>query len=279
MSAHIGDIPSDMFVLDLEWVGMGTSAQVTEIAVLCVGTAEVFHHRCASMCSTGAQEKVRLQMSATESIAPILAPFDLFSSLIAWVEANRSGSNSDVHFIAHNGVRYDSTVLLSNMQHCNVWVPLGWHMLDSLAHARYHARYREKLTGYDLSALCTHFEVTADADQRHGALYDVLLLHGMLQALASTWGVPYISGHAHAMHLVSPMVVHGIGPTICNALGYSDLADMCRDILAVSGNLTPASCQAFLEGNCLKARVPMANLAAIADSVECAATRHLHYIA
>jgi hypothetical protein len=278
MSLQIGDIPTDTFVIDLEWVGSGSSAQVIEIAVLCIGTAEVFHHRCASMCSTDAQEKVRLQMSATESIAPILGPVELFSRLLSWVDANRRG-DCEVYFIAHNGVRFDSTVLLSNMQRCNVWVPLAWYMLDSLAHARYHARYREKLDGYDLSTLCTHFEVPADADRRHGALYDVHLLHGMLQALASTWGVPYISGYAHAVHLVSPMVVHGIGPTICNALGYTDLADLCRDILSVSGDLTPVSCLAFLEANCIKACVPMANLDTIADSIECAAIRHLHYIA
>ena len=278
MFLQIDDIPTDTFVIDLEWVGSGSSAQVIEIAVLCIGTAEVFHHRCASMCSTDAQEKVRLQMSATESIAPVLAPFELFSRLLSWVDANRRG-DCDVYFIAHNGVRFDSTVLLSAMQRCNVWVPLAWYMLDSLAHTRYHARYREKLDGYDLSALCTHFEVDSDADQRHGALYDVRLLHSMLQALSSAWGVPYISGYAHAVHVVSPMVVHGIGPTICNALGYPDFAELCRDILSISGDLTPVSCLAFLEANCIKARVPMANLDAIADSIECAAIRHLYYIA
>tara|TARA_B110000967_G_scaffold205052_1_gene248769 strand:+ start:683 stop:1519 length:837 start_codon:yes stop_codon:yes gene_type:complete len=278
MSWQISDIPTDIFVIDLEWVGSGTAAQLTEVAVLCVGTAEVFHYRCASLCSANAKENIRLQMSTCESTADILTPFELFSSLIVWVDANRS-MKSAVHFIAHNGVRYDSTVLLANMQRCNVLVPMEWYMLDSLAHARYHARYREKMNGFDLSSLCTHFEVDSDADQRHGALYDVRLLHSMLQALASAWDVPYISGHAHFMQVVSPMVVHGIGPTICDNLGYSDLADMCRDILSVSGNLTPSSCMTFLEANCIQSRVPLANLAAIADSVERAAIRHLHYIA
>ena len=278
MGTPIDDVPTNLFVIDLEWVGQNTSAQLTEIAVLDVHSTEVFHYRCAAMCSTDAQAKLRLKMSTNEPTAPILAPFDLFSQLISWVDGHRV-DNTKVHFIAHNGVRYDSTVLLSNMQRCNVWVPLEWHMLDSLGHARYHARYREKLKGYDLPALCEHFEVCVDADQTHGALYDALLLHSMLQALATAWDVPYISGHAHPMHLVSPMVVHGIGPTICNTLGYSDFANMCRDILTVSGDITPESCMAFLEANSVKARVPMANLTAIADSIQGAAARHLHYIA
>jgi len=281
MLATTDDIPPTLFVLDLEWVGPITepgSAHVTELAVLSVQTGEVFHRTCTSLASQVAINDMHDTLACEPSSAPLCAPDRLYFDLIEWVSREVDGRAGPVTFIAHNGVRYDAVVLLSNMQRYNVSMPLNWIVLDSLHHARYHARHRDAPASYSLPDLCTMLGVTVDSVQRHGALYDTHLLHSMLCTMSNKWSVPYITGYPQPIHQLSTMLIHGVGPSVCIAIGTSSLMYLCQSIIKQHGSLGHQDCLTYLTGLNIKETLPMVNLELISQSIEPAARRYLHYL-
>jgi len=282
MLATADDIPPTLFVLDLEWVGPINepgSAHVTELAVYSVQSGEVFHRTCTALASQIAIKDMNTALECEPSSAPLCTPDRLYVDLIEWVSREVDGRAGPVTFIAHNGVRYDAVVLLSNMQRYNVSMPLNWIVLDSLHHARYHMRHRDAPASYSLPDMCTMLGVTVDIVQRHGALYDTHLLHRMLCTMSNEWGVPYITGYPQPMHLLSTMLIHGVGPSVCMAIGPPSLVNLCQAIISQHGSLRPDDCLTYLTGLNLKETLPMVNLELISRSIQLAARRYLHYLA
>ena len=151
-------------------------------------------------------------------------------------------------------------------------------MLDSLYHLRHHMRFRAPKLKLDIDSLCSHLDIAVAQDERHTAIYDVNLLHDVLTKMAHKYTIPYISGLSHPF-TISPMLVNGVGATVCMQLSTYSLFDLCTTILEQYGDLGKESCHTYLASTNLKAAVPCVNLMLIAEHVEAAAKRHLHYLA
>jgi DNA polymerase III epsilon subunit-like protein len=277
-----GDVPETLFVFDCEWVGdlrEPHKTHITEVAVYSVRTQATYHASCTALASTQAIQTAYAKMGATPSAGVMASCSDVLTGMIAFVEAETEGSSAVPVLIGHNAVRYDAPVLLHNMRRCNLHLPDNWLVMDSLHHARYHTRHRGPGSGFSLHQLCTSCNVTVDDTQLHGALYDTMLLHSLLESMSAQWQVPYISGYPQRMSVLSPMLIHGVGPSVGLALGTDSLHELCRSILLAYGNLGAEACEQYLADIEVRAALPKANMPMIATNIEPAAKRYLHYLA
>jgi hypothetical protein len=282
MMSDPGDVPTTLFVFDCEWVGdMSTphKTHLTEIAVYSVRTDKTYHASCAALASTAAVETTYAEMGATPTAGVTASCADMLAGLLEFVHRETEGCTTAPVLIGHNAVRYDAPVLLHNMRRYNLCMPGNWLVMDSLHHARFHMRHRGPISGFSLLQLCTSCNVTVDDTQLHGALYDTMILHSLLEAMSTQWQVPYISGFPQRMSVLSPLLVHGVGPSVGIALGTDSLHELCSSILLAYGNLGTEACEQYMDGIAVRTALPKANTAMIANNIEPAAKRYLHYLA
>lgn len=272
MLTNAHDIPGTLVVFDLEWVGnshVPATTHITEIAALEPATGKQFSRLVAPLACSNTFEHT------DESIPCRAALVDLFT----WLDGLRKDGcpHDPITLIAHNGIRYDMQVLLENAKRCSVPVVHGLWMLDSLFHLRHHMRFRESQLKYDIDSLAEHLDLTVGAEQRHHAAFDVRLLHSVLGGMSSKYDIPYISGLHHPF-TISPLLVHGIGVTICLRLNTFSLYDLCMSIVSKQGSLCKESCKQYLVDSGLPNTLPRVDLELISKSIGVAARRHLHYL-
>jgi len=276
----LGRLP--VFVFDCEWVGdmsCPDTTHLTEIAVYSVRTAATYYTKCTPLASDKAVSDLRslVGFPVTPTCETVSTSAALVG-LLEFVEQETCGCTTSPTFVAHNGVRYDVPVLLHSMQKCNLVLPKHWHIMDSLHHARFHMRHRHLTSAFSLHMMCSALTVKVDSTLLHGALYDTMLLHRMLESMAEKFHIPYISGYAQQMSVLSPMLIHGVGPTVCLALGVASLHELCTSVLQAYGSLTANACGKYLTSISIESKLPKANVLLIAQSVEPAAIRYLHYL-
>ena len=267
MIKNESDIHQRKVILDLEWVGnshIPTLAHLTEVAARDVCTGDTFNCCVVPLALGKGQCTSSDAVSCTEAL----------HNFIAWLQPE----NNDICLIAHNGIRFDIPVLLSNAARCNIVLPHNIVMLDSLYHLRHHMRHRGAPEKLDLDSLARSVDLDVDNTLRHTAMYDVGLLHDVLTKMSKKWDIPYISGLAHPLQL-STMLIPGIGPTVCLHLGVSSLFDMCTDIVAQHGDLSATSCAAYLKRYSTVNELPLVNVPLISSQTEAVAKRYLHYLA
>lgn len=272
-----GDVPSSCFVVDLEWIGdssVPSEAHVTQIAAKSVKTGSTFSCMVRPLASLNAVNNGCTAPQQSNAVPPANA----FISFMEFINVELKHSSGPAVLIAHNGIRFDSPILLENMRRSGVPVPGNIVFLDSLHHFRHHLRHRETCANFSLDGLCALLDIPIDVTARHTALYDVELLHETLLGMQTRWGIPYISGLPQHLNVFSPMLVHGIGPTVCMHLGASSLLEMCGCILDKMGSLSPACCQVYLKNLHLNDKLPYLDTNAIADNIGPAAKRYLHYL-
>lgn len=271
---------SPLFVFDCEWVGelsLPHAAHLTEIAVYSVRTAATYHALCRPLASNVAVSSARSLIGLPEKDSG--AHVDCAQALAGMLQfVQKEATGFPPVFIAHNGIRYDVPVLLHSMRRCNLVVPPQWKILDSLHHTRFQMKYRQLTTKFSIPQLCAVLEVEVDRSMLHGALYDTMLLHRILYKMSEKWSVPYISGYPQPMCALSTMLVHGVGPTVCVALGGVSLHELCTTIVNSHGSLDAGACKEYLTKSSIEAKLPMANIQLIADGIEQAAIRYLHYL-
>jgi hypothetical protein len=205
------------------------------------------------------------------------SPKDALIGFVDWLRVQCGGLERPIVLIAHNGIRFDAPVLLANAQRSNVILPPQLTILDSLYHLRHHLRHRDPTARLDLDSIGASLGIAVDSEARHDAMYDVDLLHAALTGMSAKWGIPYISGYPHPM-CFSPMLVHGIGPTVCLRLGTSSLLALCECIIESKGNLDTDSCSAYLDSLDLRATLPTINIDLISKHIAPTAQRYLHYL-
>lgn len=254
------DIPGDLVVFDMEWIGDSSvpgTTHVTQIAAQCVASGELFATR------------VRPLAKGPISCAP--GPREALQDFIRWLPEKAV-------LIAHNGIRFDAPVLAANMRRCGINVPEHMVMLDSLFHLRHHLKHRSESVQYDLDSLCASLDIVVDAASRHEAAYDVHLLHRVLSGMRDRWGVPYISGMPQPVGEISPALVHGIGPTVCSRIGTCCLLTLCDRILQSRGSLDEDCVYDYLLSLDLRSVLPTIDLRLIAQHVGPTARRHFNYL-
>jgi len=196
-----------------------------------------------------------------------------------WLDWLRSLAVSEYILVAHNGVRFDSPVLLNAFRRSGVAVPPNLYMVDSLYHLRYQLRHRTpKAANYDIDSLCTLYSIPVDKDKRHTAAYDVDLLYQVLVASSKANDASFVSGEKHRVDELSVLLVHGIGPSVRSKLPTSSLGTLCDAILVKHGDLSAESCSAYLAELALAKVLPLCNIGLIAQSIEPAAGRYLQYL-
>ena len=277
-----GDVPETLFVFDCEWVGDMSephTTHLTEIAVYSVRTQSTYHASCAALASTAAIDSAYAEMGATPTAGVPASCSEVLAGFLEFVHHETEGYSTAPVLIGHNAVRYDAPVLLHNMRRCNLCMPGNWLAMDSLHHARFHMRHRGPCNGFSLLQLCTSCNVTVDDTQLHGALYDTMILHSLLGTMSAQWQVPYITGYPQRMSVLSPMLVHGVGPSVGLALGTDSLHELCNCILLAYGNLGAEACERYLAGIAVREVLPKVNTSMIAKNIEPAAKRYLHYLA
>ena len=219
MWADASDIPPHVYVFDMEWIGdsnIPARTHITQIAAYCTANGSLFSKVVRPLASRETIDKysmVDVPDNVTYDVKSVIISFwDWICEQEKWT----SGSFANpVVLVAHNGIRFDATILLSNVQRCGLTIPHNLIMLDSLYHVRHHLKHREDtLKQFSVEHLATHLGIEVNSDARHDASYDVQLLHNILTTLQNKWDIPYISGMPHNMQHISPMVVRGIGPTI-----------------------------------------------------------------
>lgn len=281
MWAGPDDIPSPFFVFDLEWVGnsaVPSQTHLTQIAVTCVQTGESYSDTVRPFASSAAVHEANSKMGRPSSCpAGNSSPKDALIGFFDWLKQQCHGETSTIVLIAHNGIRYDAPVLAANAQRYGVALPPGLTILDSLYHFRHHLRYRDPFARLDLDSISDSLGISVNGESRHDAIYDVKLLHAALAGMSTKWDIPYISGYPQPM-CFSPMLVHGIGPTICMRLGTSSLLELCTRILDSKGALDADSCRAYLDSLDLRAALPAINIPLISKHVAPTARRYLHYL-
>jgi len=202
---------------------------------------------------------------------------DAMGDFLRWLVSHGVGSTYTV-LIAHNGVRYDAPVLLNAFAQCGMCVPPFLYVMDSLHHVRYQLRHQSALNGYDLDSLAAYFEIPVDRKNRHNAIHDVYLLGKVLEKVQTTCSCPFITGLPNLLPRISCMVVRGVGPVVCNALGNIEFRTLCHRILQDHGDLCEQSCLQYLLKIQLRQTMPLVNLKVIAKSIPRAAKSYLQYI-
>lgn len=282
MMSDPDDVPETLFVFDCEWVGDMSNphtTHLTEIAVYSVRTQSSYHASCAALASTAAIEAAYAEMGATPTAGVPASCCEVLAGFLEFVHRETEGCSTSPVLVGHNAVRYDAPVLLHHMRRCNFCMPNEWLVMDSLHHARFHMRHRGPCNGFSLSQLCTACHVSVDDTKLHGAMYDTMLLHRLLECMSAQWQVPYITGYPQRMSVLSPMLVHGVGPSVGLALGTDSLNELCKCILLAYGNLGAEACEHYLADIAVREALPKANTAMIAQNIEPAAKRYLHYLA
>jgi len=283
MWADISDIPQQIYVFDMEWIGdsnVPSRTHLTQIAAYCTANGNTFSTKIrplASQATIDTHSMVQVPHDATHDVkGAIIALWDWICTQEKWA----SGSFVEpVVLVAHNGIRFDATILLSSVQRCGLTMPSNLIMLDSLYHVRHHLKHRDStIRAFDIEHLATRLGIEVDEKYRHDASYDVHILHQILINLQNKWDIPYISGMPHNLQCISPMVVRGIGPTICMHMDTKCFRTLVSNILRQSGDLTESSCQTYMDGIELQRKLPAVDTTTIAANLESAACRYLHYL-
>lgn len=264
----------------MEWVGNSTvpcETHLTQIAARCVQTGDSFRCTVRPLAASAAVREANSKMGRPDAGPGGDSPKDALIGFVNWLGGQCGGLQKAIVLIAHNGIRFDAPVLLANAQRANVILPPGLTMLDSLYHLRHHMRHRDPAARLDLDSIGASLDVAVDREARHDAIYDVDLLHAVLTGMSAKWGIPYISGYPQPV-CFSPMLVHGIGPTICLRLGTSSLLELCTRILDSKGSLDADSCSAYLDSLDLRATLPTINIDLISKHIAPTARRYLHYL-
>lgn len=254
-----------LLVIDLEWVGNSFTPQATHIFDIACYNPRTNDRFCAKVKTLTPLPPIDNAMSITQ----------MLRRWLAWLDVQ---SNGPIMLIAHNGIRFDGPVLRSALHRCGLPVPTNVCIMDSLYHLRHHLRYRvPKTMKYDIDSICAYCQIDVDAQQRHTALYDAMLLTQILQHFENL-DIPFISGHRQPLATLSTMLVHGVGPSVAKLLPQPDLLALCEQILLTHADLSTASCLLYLQSLPLQKQLPLCNLDAIAKSIEPAAKRHLQYL-
>ena len=278
------DVPPCSVVIDLEWLGnslMPRTTHVTQIAAVHVSSQETIEFHVRALASRKAEENKRKKMGICENsnsdeiVQHSLQ--DCLRNFMSWINNLRNG-DEPVCLIAHNGIRYDSPVLINAFSQCNMILPNNIYVLDSLHHVRYYLRHQDALKGFSLDHLANYFDIEVLGETRHKAIYDALLLFRVLTELKNQCDCPFITGMPNKLPTISCMVVRGIGPVVCRALDNIDMRTMCETILMQHGDLKEASCILYLQNQHVKENVPLANISMIASSIADASKRYLQYI-
>lgn len=275
------DVHGPLIVIDLEWVGDSGRPVTTHITQ--IAAKSVTSGRCFSMCarpiaSDTAVRHYDRMIGRTPNESETHNPRYVLEQFVGWLCSEQElCKGGPVTVVAHNGIRYDIPVLLTNTNKYNVALPPGMTVLDSLHHLRYHMRHRASGLKYDMDSLCKSLDIEVVEGMRHKAMYDVEVLDSVLKGMRDKWSIPYISGLLHPITL-SPMLCRGIGVTICQRLDTFSLADLCDRVLIVHGNLEEDSCLQYLETLQLNESLPSVNLSLIARSLAGAALRYLYYL-
>lgn len=275
-----GDIPGTCFVVDLEWIGnshIPSQAHVTQIAAKCVKTSNTFSCKVRPFASLASVKSANAALGKPSEDEGSIPAADAFMRFIQFVRSECGGDPPAV-LIAHNGIRFDSPILLENMRRSGISVPHNIVFLDSLHHFRHHLRHRETCTKFDLDSICALLEVPVDASARHSAMYDVELLHKALTGMQKRWNIPYISGLPQHLDVFSPMLVRGVGPTVCMYIGANSLLALGGRIIDETGGLTPECCHTYLQQLNLSDKLPALDMATIAKHIGPTAERYLHYL-
>ena len=259
--------PDDaLIVIDLEWIGNSLRPHTTHISQLA----------CKNIYTGSTFARHLSTLSHRPSNQNAMRPRDVYLEWLQWLDHQGGGTK---YLIAHNGIRYDASVLRHNMATYGVVIPSTLKMLDSLYHIRFHSRcWKAKPERYNIDSLCALLNITVDTAQRHTATYDVELLCNILTTVSTLYGTPLISGAAHPVSKLSTMLVHGVGPVVNEALPYVDLALLCSEIVQVYGSMSLEHCLAYLQFIKLKQRVPLCNLETISNGIVRAAKQYLQYI-
>lgn len=277
------DVPGNRVVLDLEWLGNSLvphTTQLTQIAARHIESDRGYESRIQPIASQQAVRRTNKLMGVHDKKPcdlPLLPLRDAMTTFLRWLMTLGAGSKPMV-LIAHNGIRYDAPVLLNAFAQCGMCVPpLVW-VMDSLHHVRYQLRHQSNLQGYDLDSLAEYFGIGVDKRQRHKAIHDVTLLCTILRKVQEKCGCPFITGLPNFLSNISCMVIRGVGPVVCEALGNVEFRIFCDNILRAHGDLSQASCMQYLENAKLRDTIPLVNLPMIASSVARAAKSYLQYI-
>lgn len=276
-----GDVPGTCFVVDLEWVGnshVPSKAHVTQIAAMCVASGAKFSCLVRPFASSAVLHDSNTSTGLLTTTDHSLPAATAFVKFIDFLRTECSNSVQPIVLIAHNGIRFDSPILLDNMRRCGLDVPRNIVFLDSLHHFRHHLRHREGPIQYDLDSICAQLDIAIEPKHRHMALYDVELLHMALVGMQDRWDIPYISGLPQHLNAFSPMLVRGIGPTVCMHLHTSSLLELGGAIIDMMGSLSPECCLSYLESLDLCKRLPTLDICLIAQHIGPTAERYLHYL-
>ena len=261
------DIQGTVVVVDLEWIGNSLSphmTHVTEIACVNISTRAAFYRHVRSLSKNGASGVE--QVSAKQ----------VYTELVAWLDQQ---DHTMIYLAAHNGIRYDSPVLRNAMLMHGVAIPSNVYFVDTLYHTRFQLqRHQIKLRGYSIDYLAEFCKIKIEPENRHTALYDACLLANILAHLSARFSLPIVSGAVQPLNCLSTMLVHGIGPKVCEHLPQNDLVSLCEDIISSHQSLDPGACSCYLESIQLKERLPLCNTSLIAQNVQQAAERYLQYI-
>ena len=269
-------------MVDLEWIGnshVPCKAHVTQIAAMCVASGTTFSCAVRPFVSSASLDDANAALGkSTKAEGHGVPAATAFVQFLDFLRAEGGGGDQPAVLIAHNGIRFDSPILLDNMRRSGVHVPRNIVFLDSLHHFRHHLRHREGCAKFDLDSICASLGIAVDTESRHTALYDVELLHQALVGMQERWDIPYISGLPQHLNVFSPMLVRGIGPTVCMHIRASSLLDLGGRIIDETGSLSPECCHAYLESLNLHESFPTLDTVVIADHIGPTAERYLHYL-
>lgn len=275
------DVPDTRFVFDCEWVGdmcRPHTAHITEVAVYSLRTRNSYQASCTALASTLTMRTAYARMGTAPTVTTTGTCSDVLAGLIAFIEAETRECTTAPVLIGHNAIRYDAPVLIHNMQRCNLSIPNHWLVMDSLHHARFLTRHRGGFCSFGLHELCIKCNIAVDSTQLHNAMYDTMLLHNLLQTMSDQWQVPYISGCAQRMAVLSPMLIHGVGPSVALVLGTDSLYMLCLSIVDAYGSLSSDSCEKYLAAIAVQTALPKADTTLIAQNIQPTAERYLHYL-